>query len=130
MPRGGPRPNSGPKKGAIYKKTLEKQEYERQLRARIAADVDVFYDALKQAATGVTHLMARDKDGTWKEVTDPRIMLKCLNSGPEFYRLSARNPDVRALVNLFDRLCGSPTQAVAVSGPEGSPLEIVIKKPW
>jgi hypothetical protein len=130
MPHGGTRPNSGPKKGATYKKTLEKQEHERQLRARIAADVDEFYQALKLAATGVTHLMARDKDGTWKEVTDPSIMLKCLNCGPEFYRLSARNPDVRALVNLFDRLCGTATQAVAVSGPDGGPLTIVIKKPW
>jgi len=31
------------------------------------------------------------------------------SSGESVYRLSARNPDVRALVNLFDRLCGSAT---------------------
>jgi len=80
------------------------------LRARIAHDVDKFYNALKQAATGVTHLMAKDKDGTWKEVTDPAVMARCLNSGESFYRLTARNSDVRALVNLFDRLCGSATQ--------------------
>jgi hypothetical protein len=57
MAHGGARPGSGPKKGAIYKKTLEKQEHERQLRARIAEDVDEYYQALKLAATGVTHLI-------------------------------------------------------------------------
>jgi hypothetical protein len=110
MAHGGKRPGSGPKKGAIYKKTLEKQEHERQLRARIAQDVDEFYDALKLAATGVCHMMARDKDGTWKQVVDPAVMARCLNSGESFYQLSARNPDVRALINLFDRLCGSASQ--------------------
>jgi len=130
MGHGGKRSGSGSKKGSVYKKTLEKQEHERQLRDRIGRDVDEYYEALKLAATGVTHLMAKDKDGTWKEVTDPAIMQKCLNCGPEFYRLSARNPDVRALINLFDRLCGSATQAIAVSGADGQPLEIVIKKPW
>jgi hypothetical protein len=112
MPRGGARPNSGPKKGALYKNTLAKQEHERQLRARVAGDVDALYEALRSAAIGVTHLMARDKDGTWKEVTEPATMAKVLNSGDTFYRLTARNPDVRALINLFDRLCGSATQAI------------------
>jgi hypothetical protein len=130
MTHGGRRPGSGSKKGAKYKKTLEKQEHERQVRARIAADVDEYYEAMKLKATGVTHLMARDKDGTWKEVTDPAVMRKCLNSGEQFYRLSARDPDVRALINVFDRLCGVATQAVEVSGPDGGPLTIIIKKPW
>ncbi len=56
--------------------------------------------------------MARDEDGTWKEVTNPTIMEKVLNSGETFYRLTARNPGVRALINLSDRLCGSATQAI------------------
>jgi hypothetical protein len=51
--------------------------------------------------------------GTWKEVTDPEMMARCLNSGESFYRLSARNPDVRALINL-DWLCGSATQQTQV----------------
>jgi hypothetical protein len=108
--RGGHRPGAGRPKGSQDPHTLEKQEYELQLRARIAQDVDEFYNALKQAATGVTHMMAKDKDGTWKEVTDPAVMARCLNSGESFYQLSARNPDVRALINLFDRLAGTATQ--------------------
>src|SRR5262249_14283590 len=68
-----------------------------------------FYEALKLAATGVTHLMAKDKDGTWARVTDPEVMVKVLNSGESFYRLSARNPDsasagesVRSALRLGD----------------------------
>jgi hypothetical protein len=108
MPRGGKRPNSGPKKGAVYRPTLEKQEHNRQVCARIAADFDEYYEAMKLKATGVTHLMARDKDGKWKEVTDPSIMLKCLNSGEQFYRLSARDPDARALINVLTASAASP----------------------
>jgi hypothetical protein len=48
-------------------KTLEKQEHERQLRARIAEDIDEYYDAMKQAAIGITHLIARDADGTGRK---------------------------------------------------------------
>ena len=47
------------------------------------------------AARGVSHLMVRDRDGTWTEVTDPVIMAKVLNSGERFYRIYARNPDVK-----------------------------------
>ena len=46
--------------------------------------------------------MARDRDGTWTEVTDPVIMAKVLNSGETFYRIYARNPDVKALKDIFD----------------------------
>src|SRR5215470_12585825 len=127
---GGRRPGAGRPKGSKDPHTLEKQEYERQLRARIARDQNEFYEALKLAATGVTHLMAKDKDGTSKEVTDPAVMLKVLNSGELFYRLSARNPDVRALVNLFDRLCGSATQQSHVEVDGRLTYEDLVAASW
>jgi len=52
MGHGGPRPGAGRKKGVPAAKTLEKQEHERQPRARIARDLDEYYDAMKQAAIG------------------------------------------------------------------------------
>jgi hypothetical protein len=107
-------------------KTLEKQEHERQLLARIAADIDEYYEAMKQAAVGATHLIAGDADGTWKEVTDPQAMVACLNNGKSYYRLSARNPDVRALINLLDRLCGSATDRRQVEVTERVTLEDLV----
>src|SRR5215471_350804 len=123
---GGRRSGAGRPKGAKDPHTLEKQEQERQLRARIAEDVDEYYAALKLAATGVTHMMAKDRDGTWKEITDPAVMARCLNSGESFYRLSARNPDVRALIHLFDRLCGSVNQQAQLEVNGGLTLEELI----
>ena len=78
----------------------------------LAAEVTPLAEALLSAAKGVCHLMAKNRDGTWTEVTDPIIMAKVLNSGETFYRLHARNPDVRALKDIFDRLFGTPTQQV------------------
>jgi hypothetical protein len=127
---GGHRPGAGRPKGSKDPHTLEKQEYELQMRARIARDVDAYYEAMKQAATGVTHMMAKDKDGMWKEVTDPAVMARCLNSGESFYQLSARNPDVRALINLFDRLCGSATQQSQVQVESQVTLKDLIVASW
>ena len=101
-----------------------------QMRARIARDVDAYYEAMKQAATGVTHMTAKDKDGTWKEVTDPAVMARRLNSDESFYRLTARNPDVRALINLFDRLCGSATQQSQVQVESQVTLKDLIIGSW
>ena len=64
---GGRRPGAGRPKGSKAPHTLEKQEFEGQLRARIARDQDELYEALKLAATGVTHLVAKDKDGTGRK---------------------------------------------------------------
>jgi len=118
-PKGSPKtPGSGKRKGCKHAKTLEQEELLRQFRARLAAEFDPLLDALFATARGVSHLMARDRDGTWTEVTDPIIMAKTLNCGETFYRIYARNPDVRALKDIFDRAFGTPAQAVdlTVSG--------------
>ena len=51
-------------------------------------------------------------------------------SGESFYQLSARNPDVRALINLFDRLCGSATQQSQVQLEGQMTLKDLIVGSW
>ena len=115
-PKGSPKtPGSGRTKGTPNKRTVEADELLRLFRARVAAEFGPLQDALIQAAKGVQHLQAKDRNGQWTEVTDPVIMAKVLNSGEQFYRISARNPDVRALKDIFDRLWGLPKQAVDVN---------------
>ena len=112
-------PGSGKPKGYKHEKTKEREIHNEMMRAALAEDFPDLYQALMQAAKGITHLMAREKDGTWKEVTDPKVMARVLNSGESFYRLTARNPDVNALRDCFNRLCGmpvAPKQQVEVSG--------------
>jgi hypothetical protein len=57
------------------------------------------------------------------------MIVRVLNSGESFYRLSARNSDVRALVNLLDRLCGSATQQTHVQVESRLTLEELIIVP-
>lgn len=114
MPKGGKRQGSGAKLGQPQKRTLEKQEQQRQFRERIAEHIGPIADALVQSALGVSHMMAREKDGKWTQVTDPKIMARVLESGQSFYRIHAQNPDVRAIKESLDRLFGQATQHVEV----------------
>ncbi len=131
MPRGGARPNPGPKKGAKYKPTLAKEEMRQLYREALANRLPEIIEAQFDSAKGVLHMMAKDnKTGQWIQVTDPAIMVKCLNSGPEFYKIQAQNPNVQAIRDMLDRLMDQPLKGVEISGAEGGPLEVVVKTPW
>lgn len=115
-PKGFPKPKgSGKPRGYKAPDTLAQQTYQEQFKARVQPEFAVLIEAAIEAAKGVSHMMAKDRDGKWTEVTDPAVMAKVLASGETFYRISARNPDVRALKDIFDRMCGCPTQALEVN---------------
>ena len=124
MPRGGRRPGAGAKKGSKQTASLQKAELLKQFRDRVAAEFEPLLSALFTTATGVTHMMVRDESGKWTRVTDPVQILRYLEAGETVYRITAQNPDVRALKDIFDRAFGSPTQAVELTGAEGQPMEV------
>ena len=124
MSKGGRRPGAGAKKGSKQSRTVEKQAILKRFRERIAEQVDPLIDAQIAAALGVTHIMARDKAGRWQQVTDPLVMARVLDSGETFYRLTARNPDVQALRDCWDRLFGKAPQALELTGAERDALVI------
>ena len=107
-------PGSGKKKGYKAPQTLEKLELQKQFRERIAQEIEPLAAALLRAAKGVEHLQAKDKRGQWMSVEDPNMMTLVLNGPEEHRRISAKDPDVRALKECFDRLFGAPTQHVEV----------------
>jgi hypothetical protein len=117
---GGKRHGAGAKKGKPQKRTLEKMELERQFRERISEQLDPLAQALIRSALGVEHLQAKDKHGQWTSVVDPLIMAKVLNGPEEYQRISAKDPDVRAIKECLDRLFGQPKQHLEVEevGPE------------
>lgn len=73
-----------------------------------------------QAAKGAHVMFARTSGNEWVRVTDPATMERLLNSGESFYRFEQSKPDVRALVDAFDRLFGKPTQSVDVTADVNS----------
>lgn len=127
MPRGGKRPNSGPKKGSKQQTTLDKETLRDLYRANMVSRFEAVMDAQYDLATGVQHMMAKDaKTGQWIEVTDPKVMLRCLNSGETFYKIAAQNPNVQAQRDILDRLMDKPAQPVGVSGADGGPVRHVM----
>jgi hypothetical protein len=114
MAKGGKRPGAGAKKGKPQKRTIEKMELERQFRERIGEQLAPLAEALIRSALGVEHLQAKDKHGQWTSVTDPRIMALVLNGPEEHRRISAKDPDVRAIKECLDRLFGQPKQHLEV----------------
>ena len=122
MARGGKRPGAGAKKGVPQARTLEKMELLRQQRTFYAQHLMALWQARLDLALGCHHLMGKEQDGTFTKITDPDKMEKVLNSGSTFYNLYAQNPDRQALKDIDDRLFGTPTQQMELSGPEGQPL--------
>jgi hypothetical protein len=122
MPKGGKRPGAGAKKGVPQKRTVEKMELLRQQREFYAQHLSALWQARLDLALGCQYLMGKEKDGTFTRITDPDKMRTVLNSGANFYKLYAQNPDRNALKDIDDRLFGTPTQQMELSGPEGQPL--------
>lgn len=102
----------GKPKGYKAPHTMEKLEMQKQFRERITSEFGPLMEALIAKAKGVHHMVAREKDGKWTEVTDPAKMIACLNSGETFYRIYAHDPDAKALADVFNRVMGMPTQEV------------------
>jgi len=61
MPRGGARPNSGPKKGSRQKGTLEKEAAREAYRAAVAEHMEAIIRAQIEQAVGLRCMVARDR---------------------------------------------------------------------
>ena len=79
---------------------LWKAEVGRQFPSLVAAQL--------ASAQGVTHMQARDDQGRWQTVTDPKVMLERLNAGEQCYRLTAVAPNSAMMTSVMDRMFGSP----------------------
>lgn len=115
MPRGGRRPHAGRKKGSKEKQTLAKLTALEIFRRRAEAELDPLITARLENAKGLFQFLAQTPLGPVL-VTDPVVMQKCIASGEAFYRIVQKEPDERALKDTFDRVCGKPTEHVAVTG--------------
>lgn len=114
MPRGGRRPHAGRKKGSKEKSTLAKLTALEIFRRRAEAELNPLITAQLETAKGLFHFLAKTEAG-YVRVTDPAIIDRYLAIGDGF-KIAQQDPDVRALKDTFDRVCGKPTEHVAVTG--------------
>lgn len=102
----------GMPKGAKTKKVIEREAYEDRWKRFYEEHADELNDTQWSVAKGVRHMMAKDRDGKWLKVTDPDIMLKCLNSGEDYYMIHAQNPDGNTIKDIYNRWFGMPKQKI------------------
>ena len=103
MPRGGTRPNFGPKNGATYAPTLSKAEAREAGRAWIQAQMRRLVGAQIEAACGLAHLMLRQADGTWRRAPDKMTAADVeavLNGNPDRYWISLKDSNTQAFATL------------------------------
>lgn len=127
MPRGGRRSGAGRPKGVKTARTLEREEARKYLTQRVLSEIEPLATAEIESAKGVLCLYTKQL-GRWVRVSDPAIIEATLNTaekvmGNDYYLIAAKDPDTKALKNIFDREFGKPTDRLEHSG------ELTLKPP-
>lgn len=131
MPRGGKRPNSGPKKGTIYKPTLDKVMAREALRQIVMQHMEEMTAAQIAHAKGIKFLMARSaKGGKFERVTEAELdaILKGQDDGRVILEVWDKDPSVQAFTDLMNRALDKPAEQVAIE--HSGNLDIRISVPW
>jgi hypothetical protein len=117
--RGGHREGAGRPKGTtvangakVPYNTSEKMALLSLWKAEVGRQFPALVAAQLAAAQGVTHMQARDPQGRWQTVTDPKVMTERLNAGEECYRLTAVAPSAPILKEVMDRMFGQSRQSL------------------
>jgi hypothetical protein len=130
MPKGGARPNSGPKKGTKYgpnKHTLSKEAGRDLVRQVVLNHLEDMMAAQVAHAKGLTYLVRRDK-GSGKFVRVTADMLD-KQSDDDVIEMWTKEPNVPAFTDLLNRALDKPKeqeQALQVHGK----MIIEIAKGW
>lgn len=128
MPRGGKRPNSGPKKGAIYKPTRDKALAREALRAIIDKHMEAMTEAQIKNATGIKYLVKRAKAGGKFEKVGADELEAVLRGQDEdrlILEVWEKEPSVPAFTDLMNRHLDRAAEHVELTGADGGPIELV-----
>lgn len=133
------RKTGGRQKGYKFPKTIEKELERERVRQLVCAQLEPLVLAQIRNALGMGHLMLRDpetgkferfiSEGQTPEVEAARLDA-ALKLGKSAVWISTKDPSTAAFTDLMNRVLDKPAEQLKVTGAEGGPLEIVIKKPW
>lgn len=128
MPRGGARPNTGPKPGSQHKATISANEQKalarEVIRAHITAHIPEIVRAQTENALGINYLVIRDKNGSYVEATNEAQVKAALAAGGDAFRVYTRQPHQASAAMLLAYAADKPVEPVELTGAEGGPLEI------
>ena len=120
MPRGGARPNSGPKKGSRHAATISKEQAREALRQIVLREMDALTAAQIAQAKGIRYLVTRDKKtGKFIRVTEAMAKAKAAGENEEIIEVWEKDPSTPAFTDLMNRALDKPKEqelAVTVTG--------------
>lgn len=109
MPRGGARPNSGPKKGSKHLATLSKEAAREVLRQVILTHMDEMVAAQVAHAKGLSFLMVRESS-TGKFLKVGKHRAEKLDPNQEIIEVWEKDPSVQAFTDLMNRCLDKPAE--------------------
>ena len=139
-PKGHPRYGGGMQKGQKIKKTLEQEVALKLYKDKIFLEIENFIQAQFIQAKGITAMYQRKKikdkitgkyeyTGEFIRVTDQNQVHKLLNTKTkeeDYYYITTKDPNIKALEDIFNRAFGKPKEAMELSSPGGSPIPMPV----
>lgn len=130
---GGKRPGSGRKKGPMTVQGITKELAIKSFNERVAKSTDALFNAAKTVAVGQMFVYRMDEEerGAGKNkytvkvpklVTDPDELNEAIDKlygngeSEEYYFVTTKEPDIKAIDSLMNRAHGRPKESVEHSG--------------
>lgn len=117
----------GPKKGAIYKPTLDKAQAREALRRIVIREMESLVSAQLANAKGLKYLVARNaKTGKFERVT-PAMLDAADDELQERIEVWEKDPSIQAFADLMNRALDKPAEHVELTGKDGGPIDLVTR---
>lgn len=120
----------GPKKGAVYAKTLAKQkaaekadEIAREIVLREWAPMIL---SQVKHAQGVSYMVLRAPDGSFTRATDEKQIDAACAAGATAFRIFTQAPNTQAFAAISDRVFDKPIERQQVTGADNGAVKIEV----
>ena len=133
----GSKKTGGRKKGIKNKKTLDTEKALTLYKQAMLKELKPILQSQQQLAKGLVVMLRRGlikgkngklyRGGDLQQVKNPDEIERLLNSdgqGEDWYFITAKDPNVKAIQDIFDRIFGKPKETTELLTPSDRPLQI------
>jgi len=118
------------KKGYKYQHTLERERTKQAVERAIFARAVQLTEAQMDESEGTHYLLIRRPDGYYVRATDQAQIDAAVAAGGELFKVYRKAPNAQSYTAVMHQGFGKPPEAHQITGAEGGPLVIRVKKPW
>ena len=139
----GSKKTGGRKKGIKNKKTIDTEKALELYKQEMMKELKPILQSQQQLAKGLIVVLRRKlikgkngklfRGGDLEQVRNPDEIERLLNSdgqGENWHIITAKDPNVKAIQDIFDRVFGKPKETTELLTPKDRPLQIqlIVKK--